>query len=63
MNNFTVALSNVNGEEGWSGCWTAVPTASTICRSEFGDEFEDVKSESCGFLSLGKKALCKRQRK
>lgn len=62
-NSFTVALSNVFGEdveEHWSGCWTAFPALTSICRSEFGAEFDSVKSEGCGILSAGRKALCKK---
>ncbi|KAJ6636083.1 Vitellogenin [Pseudolycoriella hygida] len=52
--------SNVSGPtEHSTSCWTAFPTASTLCKSEFGPEFADIKTHSCGFLELGKQALCR----
>lgn len=43
----------------WSHCWTAFPAASTLCKSEYGPEYADVDVHGCGFLSLGKQALCR----
>lgn len=61
--NFTTDISqetNVSGaHERWTNCWTAFPAASTLCKSEFGPEYEDTNTQNCGFLGLGKQALCK----
>jgi hypothetical protein len=46
--------------EQWSSCWTAFPSADTICKNSFTAEWEDTRSECCGFLCLGKRAMCRR---
>lgn len=47
-------------EEHWSKCWTWFPSRSTICKREFGPEFEDVGRKACGFLGLGMQINCRR---
>ncbi|KAG4070685.1 hypothetical protein HA402_013605 [Bradysia odoriphaga] len=51
--------TNTNTAEIWSNCWTAFPSAGSICKNNFSPEYSSVNTRSCGFLGLGKQALCK----
>ncbi|XP_037033230.1 vitellogenin-like isoform X2 [Bradysia coprophila] len=55
----TTPTNDTNITETWSSCWTAFPSAGSICKNNFSPEYSSVNTRSCGFLGLGKQALCK----
>ncbi|XP_037029650.1 vitellogenin-1-like [Bradysia coprophila] len=52
-------LKAENARVEWSGCWTDFVSGPSICKKEFGPEWEYLDYDCCGFLCLGRKAKCR----